>query len=455
MNTTTQRLNSDLYQLTGEEQSLEHIAGSGNLSVASLYANHGSEQQRMAALAHEQNLPFSSVMQMGTALPTGIAAPSFEQALGRMASAESNDTPSMLNLAPAGSVVGDGTSLLANLDHSSNPNRLDLDFQNFSGSASSSVQTARDGTDGVNGTDGSSGFDGIDGTDGDPGDGTPQTDGPHPHLPHINITDIHVGLPGLDINLLPGHGTPLIDIDILGDQTVSGDDNNLVDLNILGGNTVTGNDNDLIDLDLIGHNYVGGNDNDGLDLDLLGHNTVVGNDNDVIDLDLFSSNNVQGNDNDLIDLGLNDHSTNSGTDNDVIDLDLNLLDNGSSQPDGSQLIGLDVDLMNDNGLAGIDLSLGDQQLVDIGLNPADSGDSNALVDLSVVTGDLLGGSGDGLLSDDLNIDLGLNNPSGDDTLPDGGGLLDTLGLDASAPPVDSHGGGGTVLGLNLGLGAWV
>ena len=212
----------------------------------------------------------------------------------------------------------------------------------------------------------------------------------------------------------------------------------------------------MLDLGLGGGSHIGGNDNDLVDLGLLNHNNVTGNDNDVLDLGLFNNSNVTGKDNDLIDLGLGGSQQTGGTDNDFIDLSLN--DTNEAAGGSHDFLGLDLDLMHDSNLAGVNLDLGNFDVAELSLNEQGASlDLNlGIVDVHADTGNLLDpGHCEGLLTDDLNVDLGLHDVLNTGLGQGDNGLLDTLGLNNDTSHLAANHGGGTVLGLQLGLGAWV
>lgn len=501
-------LNADLYQLTGEEAAQEHIAGSGALSVAGLYANHGSVAANTGFTTEAEVGLNQTAMAYRTPLTErNMNAPLAENYYSSLIEAMQT---SIEQNAAAGTVPTETSEQAESL--------FSLPESGLGAAALGQLGTllggsGNNGTNGSNGNNGggSNGNDGQDGQDGndatcdpkEPVDCTP-SDHYHGGDTHITIIDIdtvihsvtnavntrvhhtHSGgdwivnntvnnatnivthttnhLHGSDsitnniinnISNLVSHsvnhaaGTTLIDIDLGSSHHGIGNDPNLLDLNLGGAHHVIGHDNDLIDLSLGGSGHVGGNDNDLIDLGLSNDNHVAGNDNDLIDLGLGDSGHVGGNDNDLIDLRLFDHGTTTGTDNDLIDLSLN--DHGTAGAD-HDAVDLDLSLLDDGGLAGVDLGSGNLEVIDLSLNGTNDS-SDALFDLHADTGSLLGQGCEGLLSDDLSVDLSMNEATGDVLGHADGALNDALGL-----PVDtSHlaGSSGAVLGLQLGLGAWI
>lgn len=528
------RLDADFYQLSGEDAEQEHIAASGALSVAGLYANHGNETTHDNVVGDANHgLNTTAMAYRPHVSHAGSLATDVEYAGAPYTAVPASQAPQAAPLAIA--PVLDPVATLLNFP-------LAGLTASALGQLGSSLGNAVGGN-GNNGNNGQSGGNGTDGNDGNDGGhcATPPTpcDPPTPthcgpggghhhgdtnitivdidtvvnhvtnvvtnvvnHLhgddtlididilnneTHTNTHLIDIDLGGvhhhggddnniIDINLggvhhTVGNDNDVIDLGLGGASHIGGDDNDLIDLGLSNSNHVAGNDNDVIDLGLGGASHIGGNDNDIIDLGLSNDSNVQGNDNDLIDLGLSNGNHVGGDDNDLIDLGLGDHGTTGGDDNDLIDLglnnhgtttgtdhdliglDLNLMDEGNDSHSGD-VLGSDLDLLNDDALAGIDLSLGNLDLADVSLNGQSTSD-HALLDLNQQGGDLLGQGCDGLLSDDLAIDMSFDNDLGTSLGQGDSSLLDGLGLNNDTSHLAANHGGGTVLGLQLGLGAWV
>lgn len=499
MDQTTKRLNADLYQPTGDGVLQEHIAASGNLSIAALFANHAQQATYGAPHSSEPTDTSFSTSQGGF-LPTAASA---THGAWEQASLPTNllaDTLSSLSQGAAATLgaLGAPAGLLtpiAATPGSAAAAPSALSFFTSSSSSTSSVATATNGTDGTDGTDGSDGNNGHCAPQGDHcsggGDTTITIDIDITNTSVTNLinltnlididitnTTLHAGdsTSLIDIGLISnttvmGDDTTLIDIDLGGTHSITGNDNDLLDLglgahdsvagndndllslNLLGSDTVGGDNNNLLDLTLGGNQVTGGNDNDLIDLNLLNEGTTGGNDNNLLDLGLGSQHTTQGNDNDLIDLGLNDHGSQTGTDHDLIDLDLNLLDSTSDASEGTSAIGGDLNLLDGTDVAGVDLSLFNAPLVDVssGSGPAEASDAPVSLDIGgldeLLQGDLSGAIDN--LSLDANLgDLGTGIGQGDS------GLLDALGLGECNPIVNLDHGNGTVLGLHLSLSPW-
>ena len=438
------RLDAELYQLSGEDLALDHIAGSGHLSLAALYANHGSE----------------SVVQgvERTRMPTPTMDAQPPQNLAPISNASSATETASLRIEPV-SEVEDTTLDIANLSENA-PNALPtnpatklpaapeqpmatLATANPPGGGGDEAEPALvNGNNGQNGNDGSDGNDGANSMDGQSGNGSQTTNitiinttnnstTNHHHettlidVGDTNLTQVTHHLTQVTHHLLnvnlggdtfignhPSNGGTLIDIDIFQPPGTPANGTSLIDLDLLGtGGNTGGNDHDLVDLDLLGTGgNTGGSDNDLVDLDLLGTGgNTGGNDHDLVDLDLLGTGgNTGGNDHDLVDL--------------------------------------DVDLLNDGGLGSIELGLAEHPLLDLSVQGQDTS-SHAPMTLDI---DLTSPSGNGehctpdLLLGGLEADLSLEIDQ----------LAGNLDLTGHVPDMPATTGSGT-LGLQLGLGAWL
>ena len=397
------RLDAELYQLSGEDLALDHIAGSGHLSLAALYANHGSES--VVQGVERTRMPS----------PTMDAPP--PQNLAPISNASSATETASLRIEPV-SEVEDTTLDIANLSENA-PNALPtnpatklpaapeqpmatLATANPPGGGGDEAEpTLVNGSNGQNGNDGN---DGANGMDGQSGNGSQTTNITIINTTNHSTTNHH-------------HETTLIDV---GDTNLTQVTHHLTQvthhlLNVnLGGDTFIGNHpsngGTLIDIDIFQPPGTPANGTSLIDLDLLGTGgNTGGNDNDLVDLDLLGTGgNTGGNDNDLVDL--------------------------------------DVDLLNDGGLGSIELGLAEHPLLDLSVHGQDTS-SHAPMTLDI---DLTSPSGNGehctpdLLLGGLEADLSLEIDQ----------LVGNLDLTGHVPDMPAASGSGA-LGLQLGLGAWL